>query len=271
MSEALKESAFSSFRLLMRPLAKLMLRCGVTWKELSELMKLVCVEVATEEYGQHGRPTNTSRVAILTGLSRKEVTRVRDLLKRTDHASLEKVNHASRVLSGWYQDPDFMTAQGNPRLLSAGGEQGFEALAKRYAPDIPATAMLKELKRTDAVAETSTGKLKVKSRYYMPAPMDTESILRTGSVVHDIAHTIAHNVTGSDKSGRFEGRVTGIRIRKSAIKEFRNYLERWGMELLEYTDDWLSDHESKKPDEKTVRLGLGVYMILDDDAGGGES
>ena len=141
-----------------------MLRCGVTWKELAELLKSVYVQAATEEYGKHGRPTNASRVAILTGLSRREVKRVRDLLVDADPGSLEKINQASRVLSGWYQDPEFLNSQGKPQLLSVTGKGGFKALLKRYAPDIPLTAMLNELKQARAVTETPTGRLRAKSR-----------------------------------------------------------------------------------------------------------
>ena len=264
MRHGLKESALSAFRLLMRPIASLMLRCGVTWKELAELMKLVYVEAATKEYGKHGRPTNASRVAILTGLSRREVKRVRDLLADADPAPLEKINLASRVLSGWYQDPEFLDTKGAPRLLAVKGERGFEGLMKRYAPDIPVTAMLKELEQAGSISRTPAGRLRAKSRFYMPAPMDTESILRTGSVVHDIAHTIAHNVIREDKPKWLEGRATNLRVKRSAMAPFREYLEQCGMVLLEDADRWLTDHEATDPDEKTIRLGAGVYLILDD-------
>ena len=40
----------------------------------------VYVDVARADYGIDGRPTNNSRVAMLTGLSRREVARVRDML-----------------------------------------------------------------------------------------------------------------------------------------------------------------------------------------------
>ena len=259
-----KQAAFSSFRLLMRPIATLMLRCGVTWKELAELMKLVYVQAAAEEYGKFGRPTNTSRVAIITGLSRREVKRVRDVLAETDPAPLEKINHASRVLSGWFQDPDFLDGKGKPRLLMVEGERSFEGLMKRYAPDIPTTAMLKELEQVGAVRRTPTGRIRAESRFYIPAPMDPENILRTGSVIRDIAASIAHNVVHEDKQRRFERRATNLKVKRSAVRPFRDYIEQRGMVLLEDADRWLTDHEAKGSDDKTTRLGVGMYLIMDD-------
>ena len=64
---------------LLRPVVRMLLRSGITWKDFAELSKGVFVEVAREDYGLRGRPTNSSRVALLTGLSRREVARVRDL------------------------------------------------------------------------------------------------------------------------------------------------------------------------------------------------
>jgi hypothetical protein len=268
MSNELKQAAFASFRLCMRPVARLLLRCGVTWKEVAELCKLVYVDVATSDYGKHGRPANSSRVAILTGLSRREVKRVKDLLAQTEETgfqSVERINHASRVLSGWYQDPDFLDTGGKPRLLSLDGERGFETLLKRYAPDIPSTAMIKELKSVGAVRETASAKLRAMTRYFMPGSLDADGVVRCGSVLHDLAHTIAHNQLRSpDDQSRFEGRATNGRVRRGLRRAFRDYVERRGMAFLEDIDRWLTEHEAHLDERKTDRLGIGVYLITDD-------
>lgn len=268
VNNELKRAAFSSARLFMRPIARLLLRCGVTWKELAELWKLIYVEVTAEDYAKHGRPANASRIAILTGLSRREVKRVRDLLEQDDASSydaVERINHASRVLSGWHQDPDFLDARGKPRLLAVGGRHGFEALLKRYAPDIPQTAMLKELKGASAVRETRNGKLRVLARYFMPASLDPDAVVRSGSVLHDLAATVAHNqLRAADEPSRFEGRATNARVRREARRAFRQYLEGRAMQLLEDVDRWLSEHEATGGDDKTDRVGVGVYLIMDD-------
>jgi hypothetical protein len=268
LSTPIKQQAFTAFRLIMKPVVSLMLRCGVTWKELSELMKLSFVEVAGEEYGRHYRPTNASRVSILTGLSRREVKRARDQLADEDSTPLEKINLASRVLTGWHQDRDFLDKRGRPKTLKPTGAKGFAGLMKRYATDIPVTAMLKELKDAGAISETPAGRLRAMTRYYMPAAMDAESIVRFGSVVADLANTIRHNVAGQDEEAlRFEGRAVNLMVKRRALKTFRAYAEHRGMELLEEADQWLLDREADPDDPKAVRIGLGVYLIVDDDQG----
>jgi hypothetical protein len=272
MTNALKKAAFASSRLLLRPVVRLLLRCGVTWKELAELCKLVYVEVAAEDFGKRGRPANASRIAILTGLSRRDVKRAKDLLGEHEDAfmAIERIDHASRVLSGWYQDPEFGDGNGKARLLPLEGQSSFAVLLKRYAPDIPPTAMLKELKSVGAVRITPQGKIRALARYFMPMSLDPDAVVRSGSVLHDVVATVVHNqLRDADAPSRFEGRATNVRVRRVARRAFAEYLESRGMAFLEDVDRWLTAHEAKSATDKTDRVGVGVYLIMDDDGASG--
>lgn len=267
MSNKLKQAAFTSFSMLVRPIARLMLHCGLTCQEAGELLRLAYVDVATQDYGKFGRPANASRVAILTGLSRRDVKRLRDVLATAAHGafdSLDKLDHATRVLSGWHQDPDYLDAKGKPRLLALEGPRGFAVLAKRYAPDIPATAMSKELEHVGAVKKTPTGRLRAVKRVFMRDSQDVGSILRSGSVIADLASTVAYNQTRGEKPSSFERRATNRHVKRSAQRAFRAYLEKHGMSFLAAVDQWLTDHEAIDHDQPAVRLGVGVYLIKDD-------
>ena len=81
----MKFHVLAGCRVLLRPVVRLLLKSGITWKEFAEVAKSVFVEVATREFGIRGRPTNTSRVAILTGINRHDVAKQRELLERGDH------------------------------------------------------------------------------------------------------------------------------------------------------------------------------------------
>ena len=267
MTDKLKRAALSAFTSLMKPTAHIMLRCGISWKELTEALKRAYVETAIREFGKYGRPANTSRVAILTGLSRKEVRRVRDLIDGTQSdgpGELERINRATRLLSAWHQDPDFVTAGGKPRLLTSHGPKGFEALAKRYAPDIPATAMLKELQSVGAVGTTPSGKHRALARSFIPPGLDAESVARFGSVASDIGATIAHNLLNTQKRPRFERRATNFSVKRVSRSVFQKIVEERGMDMLTEMDQWLTSHETADPSEKPSRLGVGIYLIWDD-------
>ncbi len=263
MSDA-KSTALGALRLMFRPVARIMLRAGVNWREIADVLKATYVEVASEDYGIRGRPTNISRVAILTGLTRKEVRRLRDLLEDASPEVFSRMNYATRVLSGWFQDEEFLDREGKPAALPATGESGsFESLCHKYSGDVAATTMLKELKHVGAVVENEAGLLTVRMRTYMPAMMDPERMLSSGSVLEDMGYTVAYNLDRSESdAGRFERRATNTRMPAKSVPEFREFIEIEGQAFLERVDAWLSEHELKDGDDsKSIRLGLGAYWI----------
>ncbi len=238
------------------------MRAGVTWKELTKVGKLTYVEVASQEFGIRGRPTNISRVAILTGMTRREVRRIRDMLEREEIVTFERMNSASRVLSGWFSDRDYTDSLGEPlRLAAAGASPSFEALCANYSGGVAPSTMLKELKHVGAVVEDSNGALIAQTRYYMPVLMDPEQMERSGSVMEDLGETIAYNLHRSaDQQARFERRATNTRIAPDKLPEFKKFLDREGQSFLERVDEWLNEHEDEDA-TGNMRLGLGMYWI----------
>ena len=259
-----KLSATKALRLLFRPIARIMLRAGVNWRELSDVCKATYVEVATEDFGIRGRPTNISRVAILTGMTRREVRRLRNLLEQEAPEAASRMNYASRVLTGWHQDEEFLDDQGKPAALTAAGPSGsFESLCGKYSGDVAASTLLKELKHVGAIEEDANGMLLAKTRYYMPVLLDPEQMQRSGSVLQDIGYTVAYNLHRDETDpSRFEGRATNRNIPQYLVPEFHDFCEKEAQEFLETIDAWLSEHEDPDdPDADSVRLGMGTYWI----------
>lgn len=58
---------------MLPPLVRILLRNEMAAKSFHELVKQAYVSVALDEFGIGGRAATTSRIAILTGLTRKEV------------------------------------------------------------------------------------------------------------------------------------------------------------------------------------------------------
>jgi hypothetical protein len=124
--------------------------------------------------------------------------------------------------------------------------------------------MLKELKAVEAVTVTPAGRLRAQMRYYSASELDEDSLTRYGSVLSDVGGTLAENLFREEPRTRFEGRATNAQVPRALRRAFRGFIEERGMQFLEDVDRWLSEHEKKKPDEKTARLGIGVYFIQDD-------
>jgi hypothetical protein len=261
-------------RTWLRPVARWLLRSGVTYREFAELARNVFVATASDEFGIRGRPTNVSRVALLTGLARREVRRERLAVDTRAPRAEEALNHASRILSGWHLDADFLDETGRPLELPADGERAsFAALIKRYAGDIPTTALVKELLKSRSIERLDGGSYRVLRRYYMPRPMDARSVERAGSVLADVVATVEHNLSRKpDEPSRFEGRAQNRHIDPRHLPAFRAFLEREGQGFLERMDDWLATHEvpaNAAGDAPRLRLGAGVYAINESITGDG--
>ena len=275
MDKSLRSLALTSCRAALKPLVRMLLKHGVMHREFVELSKQVYVEAAREDYGLRGRPTNVARMVLLTGMDRKEVTRVKKQLEqRSEPASArsppQSQDRISRVLSGWHQDPEFLHADGAPLVLALEGPaRSFAALVKRFGGDVPASTILSELKRTGA-AQVADGTVRVLRRNYRLDTVDAAALERAGSVLRDIGRTVVHNLyRGPREQSRFEARATNVHIPRSALPEYRKFLYAEGQAFLEKVDAWLTAAE---PAEKEAaasgaqRVGVGLYWIQSDEA-----
>jgi len=267
----IKDHVLAACRHLLAPVVRLLLRSGVTWGEFAELSKEVFVDVARRDYGIQGRPTNNSRVAMITGLSRREVTRVRDVLIGDAEAAEPASSRVAQVLSGWHVDPDFLDEDGQPAVLSMNGEQrSIAALLKRYAGDLPHGAFLKELQQLGLVEKKGNDGFRVLARDYLRGAADPDIVRQLGVALRYHGETLAHNVnTERTEPARFEGMASTPRLAPRYARAFAKFAAARGQVLLEEIDAWLVRHEIKETEKKGadthgVRAGLGVYLIRGD-------
>jgi len=252
-------------RRVLRPVIGILIRSGLQFREFSAIARSVYVEVAGEEFGIRGRRTNTSRIALLTGLSRAQAKRELDLMSTspvdepTDH-----VRPASRTLLGWYTDARFLGDDGQPRPLSLSEPDDFPSLYESYSGKVvPVTTMVKELINVGAVEQLPDGRLLARSRSYTPGQSDPQALLRIGYAISDLAATAHHNLhAAGDQRRRFERFATNQLIDAQDVPLFQDYLEAEGQAFLERADNWLSQREIDADEGDLVRIGVGVYQIL---------
>jgi len=253
----------------MRPIIRFLLRHGVAWHEFAEVSKEIYVDVAREGYGSQGRPTNNSRVAMMTGLSRREVAQIRDrLIDDSEEPAGRRGNRISQILTGWHVDEEFTDA-GKPKdLPETGPSVSLSSLFKRYAGDLPHSALRKEMLQQGLIEETDTGNLRVMKRDYLYTTLDPDIIKQMSVSLHDHATTLDHNLNEERKSpARFEGIADNACISSRSARTFMKLVETRGMGFLSEMDDWLAAHETdenKTASGHEVRMGVGIYLIHDD-------
>ena len=110
MKKKLDKALSAAVLRLMRPLVRILLRNGMAYGNLAELVRKAYVDVAWREFAPEGKKQTVSRVSALTGLTRKEVRRLLDEGMSATAPDQERYNRAIRVISGWVNDRRFRIA-----------------------------------------------------------------------------------------------------------------------------------------------------------------
>ncbi len=265
------KTLYSALFKLLRPLVRILLRNGIAYGAFADVVKQVYVAVADEEFGIAGRKQSDSRVSILTGLTRKEVGRLKGLDAPHEDVAARQYHRAARIISGWTQDPHFCNPAGAPLHLSPESAdkeaRSFDALVKAYSGDMPTRAVLDELLRVGAVARRSDGRIQLLTHAYVPRGDDAAKMAILGDDVSLLVQTIDHNLAHAE-AARFQRKVAYDNLPKDAIPIFRVLAARKGQALLEEMDRWLALHDrDRHPDvEGTGRIyaGLGIYYFEED-------
>lgn len=255
----------------LRPIARFLMKAGIGYREFSEIAKCAFVDVATTDYGLRGRPTNISRVAVMTGLTRKEVKRLRVKISDGRHASALRVIPPAEILDRWHSDADYIDSNGRPIVLSFdGSEPSFAALVRKYGGDIPPGAMRTELRRVGAIEETESGDLVVTKRYFRPVEMHDQLERALSQAIYGLALSVDHNVGQKAEDSWVERIAYSTKIRVGDANRVRRISQDRAAEFVESIDDLFTAYETihndAGSDDFPTVVGVGVYYFEDMDA-----
>jgi len=270
MSDSVKHGLLAAYAKLLRPLIRILLKHGVTYAEFSEVVKSVFVSIAAHEFHVPGKKMSKARIAIVTGLTRKEVFRLTEM-ETSDRFSIKtNLSRIGRVLTGWHTDPDFTGPYGMPLEIrydsSNSKDVSFVRLVQQYSGDMTPRAMLDELLRVGAVVETDQNWFRVLRREYLPQALAPDFLERVGLGVHHFIHTIEENLEKKEEGkGRFERTVrrTGG-LREKDLPIFDAYVRARCQGVLEEIDNWLTKLDDPDPEkgEKAIETGVGIYHFV---------
>ncbi len=252
---------------LLRPLAKILLRNGVSYGTFADLAKWVFVDVATKEFVIKNRKQSTSRISVITGLSRREVMRVRKLPKPDITDSIEKHNRAARVIAAWRRESEFLDTDGKPAPLPLDGDgTTFSELVKRFSGNMPPRAVLDELINVEAVSESfEDNTVTLLTRAYIPKNYDSHKINILGTDVKHLLSTINHNLQPGLMKPIFQRKVSYDNLPDEILEKFHNQFNKKAQDLLESADKWLAMHDRDvTPSVKGVgrnQAGFGIFFF----------
>jgi hypothetical protein len=192
--------AAEAIQQMLLPMARLMIDHGLQLTPMVELLKKALVEEAVGAFGLADKGSSDTRIALLTGVHRKDVKRLRDQAP-TAELSTPMVPVAASVVARWISEPRFLNADRSPRALARTpgkclpGEPDFTTLVAEVSRDVGARAVLDELLRLGVVSVDTDAQVHLKSIAFVPQEGLRESFHFLAANVTDHLGAAVHNLS----------------------------------------------------------------------------
>ncbi len=252
---------------ILRPLIRVLIRNEFTHAELTELVRRTYVEVAYDAYQIPGQEITFSRVAVLTGLSRKEVVRLKGILDDEEVLVKQTPNRAQRVVHGWLGDAEFLDKKKQPKELAVKGRKGsFQSLVQRYSGDITYGAVLDELNLIGVTELTEDDTVRLINKAYIPYKDELEKVRIMSVCVSDLFDTAVYNIEQDQGEPYFQRQMVYSGIEDSLATKFKELSGEKASELFDAMSKYLSSGREKSSSKKRAqgkRVGLGIYYFED--------
>jgi hypothetical protein len=257
-------------------MARMLLRQGITAHDFNRWAEIAFVRAAIDVLSEQGKDPSFSRISAATGIHRHAVSAIlggtagdRD----TPSADKEYQRHRlARVLTGWFESPDFTDANGRPLPLVPEGETpSFAELVRQYSGDIYPGIILDELTRVGAVRMREDGLIEALSRRFTSGGVDDAAVQHACIVAADILRTVEHNMNATSEERLYEDSAMALQLSPEAIPRLARMLEQRATSFLDDFEGWLSelqlDAAEKMEADKTIRAGIRVVMVTDELSG----
>ncbi len=254
-----------------------MMRCGVTFPVLTDLLRGLFVEVAMSDILTEAKARTDSRISLVTGVYRKEVKRLRDLPPER-LATPDVVTVSSLIIARWLAAAPYVDASGGPRPLAKVSEPGvaepsFEQLVASVTTDIRSRAVLDDWLSQGLVSLDQADRVVLNSQAFIPATGGAEQMFYFGRNLHDHVAAAVANVSAAgaapflDRSVHYDGLTDeqAAELEAYARTEATRALlavNRRALALVEAN----GPKGASSPNTGRRRVNMGVFVYGDDES-----
>jgi len=268
-ADTTRRALLHAARAILRPLVRQLIALGVTFPAFSRLAKEVYIEVGTRHFTLPFKKQTDSRVALVTGITRKEIGQIRRGQAPLPGDAIELDDAlAARVVGRWLAGPPYAGADGTPRTLpyeAAAGAASFAALVGELGGDIPSRAVLDELLRVGAARLTPRGDVRLAERAYVPAQGVEEKLAMLGADAAELIEAIAHNIEQPNEQAFLQRKVFYDHIGAAALPELRSQVRALGGDFVQAVNQLLATYDRDRnptaPGGARTRAAVVVYYI----------
>lgn len=264
----LKAQFVLAIRRLLRPMVRQLIAYGVSYSAFSQILKELYVEVAEQDFALPYKRQTDSRVALMTGLNRKDVHQLRRRAPQAHAAATEDTVAAQVVIGRWMAGPPYATPDGLPRRLAYESERpnaaSFARLVRDLGIDAPVRSVLDELLRVGAVELLPNGDVELRQQAHIPAGDADAKFKLLGADPAELFTTMMHNIEQPD-APRLQRKVVYDNVGSEALEQLRAEARQVGEEFIRRANTLLAsydrDRNPQAPDGRRMRVVLGAYYF----------
>ena len=230
---------------------------NITLPVIVKVLKQAIVEAAEEQYKSDNKLTN-SRVSIMTGVHRKDVSAIR----ASGDVKIIPNTLNARVIAEWTANPKFLQADGHPAILPKRGSNSFEELVISLSKDIRPRSLLDEWCKRGIVSINEHDEITLHIKKYKPNESEEEKLHFFGENLADhIAASTQNLIEAEDRF--FERASYRDGLSSGSIKKLETIIKQRAMAMLvdvnKIAFEMSQKDRSKKEAKHRYRFGIYFY------------
>lgn len=264
-------SLTEALQMLIEPLATLSVARGMPFATVEEMLKKAFIDAALGAHASANAAAHrmVSRVSTVTGLTRREISRLIQADKPDAPMRAPRRSPATQVFTRWIAEPSLKAANGKPMALPRQGPApSFEELARSVNRDVHPRSLLEELCRLGLV-RVNGDTVHVVRESIVPKEDVDRMLAFLGNNVGDHLRAAVANVL-TDPPQHLEQAVFADELSQASLNEFRQVVRAQWQELMQATVPLLhrlieADQTAKRPQNQRVRVGMYMFsepMVL---------
>lgn len=258
---------------MLAPLVHMLVASGVTYPQFAAALKTSFLRAAHAELESNNKRVTDSAVSLLSGIHRKDVRALTSdgVLKARGFDRMQSL--PDEVFTRWTNDPNYIDADGLPKVLPMRGrtpdEASFEQLAQSITRDFHPRSILDELVRL-GLADVQAETVRLRAGIYVPREdfAKTLGYVRTNVADHLAAATFNLRAVQEGAPGPFlEQSLYADELSAESVMELQRLARRiWESALrrmFALANERASIDEQGSPGSQVMRMRFGTYFYAE--------
>lgn len=258
-----QEALMRALEQVLAPLAQLCVAKGVLIQVVEERLRRAFVNAAVSAHAHLPAARLTSRISATTGLTRREVARLRNA--QTLPPAAPRHSPITELFTRWISDPSLKSGDSATAWLPRQGPApSFEALAQSVTRDVHPRTLLDELCRLKlAELDASGDHVRLLREAFVPRGDWANMVAFLGENVGDHLRAATANVL-ADGTQHIEQAVFADELSVESLAQARELMARQWRTLLQTVTPELEqlmkdDAQARRAQTQSIRIGLFTW------------